>query len=92
MQTAGKLTIILKAADLVHGGDTNQALRVLVGEVDYGLAELGLAQERAQLDSNAERSLRFCLAYRATNSWIEAFEDPQSATVQRARMLVKKSQ
>lgn len=84
-------TIFLKAADLVHSGDTNEALGVLVGQVNFGLVDLANTLDEAEFGETAKSAMNLCLEYRRTNLWMEQYEPDGSMITTRMRALLEKS-
>jgi hypothetical protein len=89
-RAAAQSAMFLKTADLVHRGDTNQALRVLVGQVDFSLVDAANTLEQSELGETAVTALQFALDHRRTNAWMGQYAPTNTMVATCMRTLLNK--
>ncbi len=72
---AGRLLIDCKTVEFLRNGDSNAALGALTCKIDESLLWLAMKRGTVGLEGQNEFVFQSALAFRKTNSWLNAFED-----------------
>lgn len=85
MQTTSRLGINVKTIDLLHNGDLDAALQLLIGQLDDGLLSIAMRPKGSLFETNTVPIFRYAVTYRQTNHWIEKYELPGSEITDKLR-------
>jgi hypothetical protein len=77
----------LKTLELLRKGETDGAVSLLIGEVDYGIVSLAKQTNNSAYDTSSAAAFHMAVAYLKTNSWTRNYE-PKSEIGEMARKII----